>query len=100
MAPNGFGRCLGLRLAGDANEEVDDMGEPIMGDTFLVLLNAHHEGVPFMLPAHEVRVRWEPVLDTRAWEAPDPARAYRAGDHYDLAGRSLAVLRLWPKPRP
>ena len=40
------------------------------------------------------------LLDTRAWEAPDPARAYRAGDHYDLAGRSLAVLRLRPKPRP
>jgi len=53
-----------------------------------------------MLPAHEARVRWEPVLDTRAWEAPDPARAYRTGDHYDLAGRSLAVLRLRPKPRP
>jgi len=97
---NGFGRCLGLRLSGDANEEVDDRGEPIVGDTFLVLLNAHHEAVPFILPAHEARVRWEPVLDTRAWEAPDPARTYRAGDHYDLAGRSLAVLRLGTKPRP
>ncbi|PYO37276.1 MAG: glycogen debranching enzyme GlgX [Candidatus Rokuibacteriota bacterium] len=97
---NGFGRCLGLRLAGDANEEVDERGEPIVGDTFLVLLNAHHEAVPFILPAHEPRVRWEPMLDTRAWEAPDPASTYRTGDHYDLAGRSLAVLRLRPKPRP
>ena len=49
-------RCLGLRLAGDAIEEVDDMGEPIVGDTFLILLNADHEPVPFVLPAHEARV--------------------------------------------
>src|SRR5205814_1349951 len=61
-------RCVGLRLAGDAIEEVDDMGEPIVGDTFLVLLNAAAETVPFILPAHEPRVRWHPVLDTRAWE--------------------------------
>jgi len=91
---NGFSRCLGLRLAGDAIEEVDDMGEPLVDDTFLVLLNAHHERIPFVLPAHEARVRWELLLDTRAWEVPDRGRAFRAGDHYDLEGRSLAVLRL------
>ncbi len=97
---NGFSRCLGLRLVGDAIEEVDDMGERIVGDTFLVLLNAHHEAIPFVLPAHEARIRWEPALDTRAWDAPHPARTFRAGEPYDLAGRSLAVLRLRPKSRP
>ena len=91
---NGFNRCLGLRLVGDAIEEVDDMGERIVGDTFLVLLNAHHEAIPFILPAHEARVRWEPVLDTHAGDAPDSAPHPRAGDPYDLLGRSLAVLRL------
>jgi len=93
-------RCLGLRLAGDAIEEADDMGEPIVGDTFLVLLNAHDEGVPFILPAHVARVRWELVLDTRAWELAERGRTFRAGDVYDLEGRSLAVLRLRSKPRP
>jgi hypothetical protein len=37
-------------------------------------------------------VRWEPVLDTRAWEVKDRGRAYRPGEVYDLDGRSLAVL--------
>ena len=96
---NGQIRCLGLRLAGDAIEEVNDMGEPIVGDTFLVLLNAHDQGIPFILPAHEARVRWEPVLDTRAWDVEDRGRAFRPGDVYDLDGRSLAVLRLRPRPR-
>ncbi len=95
---NDFGRCVGLRLAGNAIEEEDDMGEPIAGDTFLVLLNAHHEPVPFKLPAHEARVRWECVLDTRDWEAPAPRPTFRAGEEYDLEGRSLAVLRLRRTP--
>jgi pullulanase/glycogen debranching enzyme len=35
-------RCIGLRLAGDAIDEVDARGERIVDDTFLLLLNAHH----------------------------------------------------------
>jgi glycogen operon protein len=93
---NSFSRCLGLRLAGDAIEEVDDLGEPIVGDTFLILLNAHHEPVPFVLPAHASRVSWEPVLDTRDWDGDAERPALRTGEQYMLEGRSLAVLRLGP----
>ncbi len=92
-------RCVGLRLAGDAIDEVDDMGEPVVGDTFLVLLNAHHQAMPFILPAHEARVRWEPVLDTRDWDVADRTRVFRAGDVYDLDGRSLVVLHLRSRGR-
>ena len=92
-------RCLGLRLAGDAIEEVDDMGQPIRGDTFVVLLNAGDQSVPFTLPAHDVSVRWEIVLDTRDWAVEDRARAFAPGEAYDLDGRSVAVLRLRPRSR-
>jgi len=98
--PDSRSRCLGLRLGGDAIEEVDDMGEPIVGDTFLILLNAHHEPVPFVLPAHAARVLWEPVLDTRDWDGVADRPAQRTGEHYRLEGRSLAVLRLHRNPRP
>ena len=91
---DGFARCLGLRLAGDAIEEMDEKGRPIVGDTFLLLLNAHHEPVPFVLPAHRARVRWESVLDTREWTVPRRVPTFRAGETYPLDGRSLAVLRL------
>ena len=36
-----FVRSLGMLLSGDAIDEVDERGEPIIGDTLLVLLNAH-----------------------------------------------------------
>jgi glycogen operon protein len=98
---NWFSRCIGLRLAGDAIEEVDALGEPIVGNTFLLLLNAHHEPVPFVLPAHRARLRWELVLDTQSWEFEPRGRVYRAGNVYPLAGRALALLRLrQPRRRP
>jgi glycogen operon protein len=87
-------RCIGLRLAGDAIDEVDARGEPIVDDTFLLLLNAHHEPVPFVLPAHRPGVRWEVLLDTRRPDGRRRHRALRGGTPYDLEGRCLALLRL------
>lgn len=98
---NDFTRCLGLRLAGDAIEEVNEAGHPIVANTYLLLLNAHHEAIPFILPAHHARVRWTLVLDAREWEvgARRPS-AFRAGDQYPLAGRSPALLRLRRPNKP
>jgi glycogen operon protein len=91
-------RCLGLRLAGDAIEEVDPRGESIVDDTLLLLLNAHHLPVSFVLPAHRRQVRWEPLLDTRTPEVPAGSRQrLRGGAPYVLEGRSLALLRLGRK---
>jgi glycogen operon protein len=87
-------RCLGLRLAGDAIAEVDDRGRRIVDDTLLILLNAHHEPIPFVLPAHRARVRWEFVLDTREAAGQRRQRLMRGGETYTLEARSLALLRL------
>ncbi len=90
-------RCIGLRLAGDAIEEVDAKGDHIMDETFLIILNAHYEPLPFVLPAHRPGVRWQRVLDTHVGhlEARRPARGGRT---YEVAARSLAVLRLQETP--
>ena len=87
-------RGLGLRLSGDAIEEVDAQGERIVDDTFLVLLNAYHEPLDFALPAHRRGVRWETVLDTRVPEGRRRQRPLKGGETYTLEGRSLALLRL------
>ena len=59
-----FVKCLGMRLAGNLINERDERGEPIEGDTLLVLLNAHHETISFTLPAHGDEEFWELVLST------------------------------------
>ena len=53
------GRCC---LPGHAIEEVDERGEPIVGDSLLVLLNAHDEKVPFTLPALDNQLQWPRVI--------------------------------------
>ena len=83
-------RCLGMRLAGDTIEETDDRGRRIADDTLLILLNAHHETVPFTLPQAGRRPSWTVVLDTT--EAHTKKRRIRSGHEYMLQGRSLVVL--------
>ena len=60
----GFVKCLGVRLAGDLIGDVDERSEPIRGDTLLILLNAHHEELPFQLPPTLAGQHWELVFDT------------------------------------
>jgi glycogen operon protein len=87
-------RSMGMRLSGDAIEETDEDGRPIADETLLVLLNAHHETVPFVLPAHRAGTRWIMVLDTaRDGERPRN-HLERGGRAYDLQARSFAVFRL------
>ncbi|NMO21047.1 glycogen debranching protein GlgX [Pyxidicoccus fallax] len=85
-------RSLGFLLGGDAIATPDDEGNRIVGDTLLVLMNAHHEPITFLLPAIEWGADWELVVDTAA--AGESQRTHTpAGGKVQVAGRSLVVLR-------
>jgi glycogen operon protein len=86
-------RCLGVRLEGQMLDERDDHGRPIIGDTILMLMNAHHYDVEFTLPAHKQDEFWQAALDTRAAHRPR-RRWLPEGFRYDLSARSMAVLQL------
>ncbi len=87
-----FVRCIGVRLAGDALDDVDEHGERIVGETLLVLMNAHHEAISFTLPSEQDSSSWERIIDTSDDAAPVEAFAGQAP--YSLQGRSMAVFRL------
>ncbi|MGH7830989.1 MAG: glycogen debranching protein GlgX, partial [Candidatus Binatia bacterium] len=87
-------RCFGLRLAGDAIEERDENGNPIVDDTLLILLNAHYDPVPFLLPAHRAHLRWDLLLDSREAAGKSRDIVMRGGETFELEGRSLALFRL------
>ena len=88
---NGSVRCIGIRLAGDLMNEVDERGEPIAGDTLFLMFNAHWEPIQFSLPIPRDGRVWEAMVDT---SDPDvPLRVCRGGEQYPLAGRSVALLR-------
>jgi glycogen operon protein len=87
-------KTLGVFLPGHVIEETDERGEQIIGDSLMLLLNAHHEGVSFTLAPLEPHQQWQRVFDT-----DDPAaaeQAYGAGTYYPLTGRSVAVFKVMP----
>lgn len=85
-------RCFGLRLAGDAINEVDQRGNPVVDDTLLILLNSHHEPVSFTLPADQPGEAWTLLLDTREAGGKRQYPPVPSGEAYSLEARSLAML--------
>jgi glycogen operon protein len=89
----GFVKCLGVRLAGDMIGDVDDRGEKIIGDTLLLLLNAHWEEIPFTLPEAATGDVWQLLVDSAEADRAVPVRVRPPGEQYPLYGRSIALLR-------
>jgi glycogen operon protein len=89
-----FVRCLGMLLSGDTSDVLTFEGEPVRDDTFLLLINAHYEPIPFVLPGQE-NLEWQLILDTT-----DPngflaePRKFASGDDVDLGGRASCLLQL------
>lgn len=109
-----FARCLGLGLAGTANDEVDKHGSRVRDENFLLLLNAHHDSIPFVLPPcspqgmwellldtsyvpftlprRHVDERWEPVMESNLEAEVEGSVHFASGEPYPLGARSIAVL--------
>ena len=89
-----FVRSLGVMLSGDTIDVRDFYYRSIQDDTFLLLLNAHHEPVVFVLPGQE-EVRWELILDTRLEEGfLENPKPYASAEEYEMGDRSFSLLRL------
>ena len=87
-----FARCFGVYLAGGAIERRGRRGEPIRDSNFLLLLNAHHEAIPFRVAELLIAKAWTALLDT-ARDDPFHVRPLAAHEGYPLQGRSLALLQ-------
>jgi len=86
-----FARSLGMLLVGDAMEDVDEHGNRILDDSFLILLNAYWEPVEFILP-RAPGGRWRLLFDTNRKEEKEPFTVFHRKLHYMLTARSLAVF--------
>ncbi|MBI1734702.1 MAG: hypothetical protein HYR51_05950, partial [Candidatus Rokubacteria bacterium] len=79
-----YTRGLGVRLAGDAIDDLDGRGQRLAGDSLLILINAHWEPIDFVLPAHQRAVRWIVEIDTRVPDDRLRGKLVRGGDAYRL----------------
>jgi glycogen operon protein len=85
-------RCVGVLLNGNAVDEIDERGEPVVGDTLFLMFNAHHDAILFRLPPKQPGERWDRLLDTS--EPMTKPVALRRDVTYSLRARSLVVLSL------
>ena len=86
----GDAHALGVFLNGDEIPTHTRAGERIRGDSFLILLNSHHEPIEFTLADAEIGDHWVRELAT-ADDAGDVD--LRTGDAVVVAPRSVLVLR-------
>jgi glycogen operon protein len=84
-------RSLAYVLGGDTIATPDERGERIVGDTLLILMNAHHEKVPYRLPDIEWGREWQILVDTDGRSDAKADRLYAAG-MIDVGARSMIVL--------
>ena len=102
-------RSFAYMLGGDALVVPDRVGHRPIGDTLLMLLNAHHEEATFTLPRVGGVRSWEALIDTTvpsvepSEAANDTAeagvqrpRVLAAGARLVVAGRTLVILRVRP----
>jgi isoamylase len=87
-----FARCLGVYFAGESLEETDRRGQSIRDGNFLLLLNAHHETIPFVLPDFRNGITWQALVDTTYAQGLAVDGRFSGSTRYDLQGRSLALL--------
>jgi glycogen debranching enzyme GlgX len=89
-----FVRCLGMLLSGDTLDVLSSTGEPIRDDTFLFLINAHFDTIPFLLPGQE-DLEWQLLVDTGNPEAflAEPKK-FASGEDVPVIDRGVCLLKL------
>ncbi len=68
----------------------DEDGVPVEDDSFLILINAYHEGVEFKLPTPPNGSPWKFVMNTE--NIDDPFKIEKLEDKFIVGGRSLVLL--------
>jgi isoamylase len=87
-----FARSLGVALSGAAIDELNERGQRIADENFLLLMNAHFEAIPFTLPVPRRGSGWLALLDSSCQVSGDSNRFYFGSASYPLQARSLALL--------
>jgi glycogen operon protein len=89
----GFAKSIGIFFNGDEIREPDPRGERVVDDSFLLLFNAHHEPMPFTLPAGPWGEAWAAVIDTNDPQMEEESLVYKTGEEVPVEARSVVVLR-------
>ncbi|HJX00943.1 MAG TPA: glycogen debranching protein GlgX [Terriglobales bacterium] len=87
----GWARSIAVMFNGQTLNMIDDFGQPVTDDTFLIVLNSSDQNVPYTLPPPPNNSAWEVVLNTA--QDKHPFQSGNAAQQLEVAGRSVVVLK-------
>jgi glycogen operon protein len=90
---DGVVKSIAVYLNGDAIGAVDQRGEPVTDDSFLLLLNAFPEPTDFTLPPPAWATAWAVAVETATGSVAPDWPVLKACEVVTVAGRSLVLLR-------
>ncbi len=102
---HGYIKALAIFLNGEELGKVDEQGDRIVGDSFFLLLNAHHEPLIFAIPEMLQPWQWQVVIDTTEPQFLTAGPRYKHDAEIEVADRSLMLLKRGqavppPPPKP
>ncbi|MGQ9368854.1 glycogen debranching protein GlgX [Azospirillum sp. A39] len=95
---NPHARCVGLLLNGHAGRFLNAEGRRIEDGVLLIVLNAHHDTVSFVLPSVPGGRGWRSLLDTRVADGAGDGRMHLSGRPVPIDGRTTVVFQLVESP--
>ncbi|MGZ4788146.1 MAG: glycogen debranching protein GlgX [Terriglobales bacterium] len=87
----GWAKSLAVMFNGQTLDTVNEMGQPVTDDTFLILLNSSENTVTYTLPASVHDKGWQMVLDTS--DLQQPFKSGTVNGTFDVQSRSLVVMK-------
>ncbi|MCX8562811.1 glycogen debranching protein GlgX [Mycolicibacterium mucogenicum] len=90
-----FGKSVAVYLNGHGIPDLDERGQRVVDDSFVLCFNAHHEAIEFTLPPEQFGSGWQLVLDTASGLATVDADTTPLGAEaaVTVEGRALTVFR-------
>ncbi|WP_462317978.1 glycogen debranching protein GlgX [Marinilabilia sp.] len=90
-----FAKSLGIFLYGHGIRTVSDTGDPIVDDSFYIMINSYHESLPFRLPDPKWGKKWQKVMDSfdATFNDEDQGETINAEEEIEVQGRSVVLLK-------
>jgi isoamylase len=84
-------KAIMVFLNGNALHDVDDQGQTVRDDSFLLVFNAHHEARSFRVPEAVIGTQWRLLLDTSRDE-PQAVQEVSTGSTFDVSERTTLIF--------
>jgi isoamylase len=95
---SGFGKSVSVYLNGNGIPDLDQRGQRVTDDSFVLCFNAHHEPIEFTMPPKEFGQAWVTVIDTAVGSGDSSdVTPIDAGDAVQVEGRGMIVLQAAPE---